>query len=77
MPYGQIVLGPPGSGKSTYCTGMHQFLNGIGRETVVVNLDPANDILPYPCAINIADLVELPRVMNELVLGPNGGKYSN
>ena len=29
--FGQLVIGPPGSGKSTYCTGMHEFLSGIGR----------------------------------------------
>lgn len=46
-------MGPPGSGKSTYCRGMSEFLNGIGRKTIVVNLDPANEILPYECAINI------------------------
>lgn len=24
MPFGQLVIGPPGSGKSTYCYGLHQ-----------------------------------------------------
>ena len=41
--YGQVVVGPPGSGKTTYCNGMQQYLRLIGRETVVVNLDPANE----------------------------------
>ena len=43
--FGQLVIGPPGSGKSTYCHGLHQFLNGVERKTIVVNLDPANDLL--------------------------------
>ncbi len=43
--YGQVVVGPPGSGKTTYCNGMQQYLRLIGRETVVVNLDPANEYL--------------------------------
>ncbi len=47
------MVGPPGSGKSTYCRGVCEFLNGIGRKTVIVNLDPANENLPYECAINI------------------------
>lgn len=31
MPFGQLVIGPPGSGKTTYCDGMHQFLSALGR----------------------------------------------
>ena len=38
---GQIVCGPPGAGKSTYCDGMIQFFNAIGRKAVLINLDPA------------------------------------
>lgn len=71
--FGQIVIGPPGSGKTTYCRGMSEFLKGIGREVVVVNLDPANDQLPYKCDLDISDLVTLSDVMDSLKLGPNGG----
>lgn len=31
MSFGQIVLGPPGSGKTVYCHAMTEFLRGIGR----------------------------------------------
>jgi len=41
--YGQVVVGPPGSGKTTYCNGMQQYLRLLGRETFVINLDPANE----------------------------------
>ncbi|KAH0453749.1 hypothetical protein IEQ34_018073 [Dendrobium chrysotoxum] len=30
--FGQVVIGPPGSGKTTYCNGMSQFLKLIGRQ---------------------------------------------
>jgi len=73
MPYGQIVCGPPGSGKSTYCDGMQQFLNGIGRKVVIVNLDPANEGYKYDCLVDIQDLISIGPVMEELKLGPNGG----
>uniref|UniRef100_A0A0E0K124 protein disulfide-isomerase n=1 Tax=Oryza punctata TaxID=4537 RepID=A0A0E0K124_ORYPU len=73
MVFGQVVIGPPGSGKTTYCNGMSQFLSLIGRKVAVVNLDPANDVLPYECAINIENLIKLSDVMSEHSLGPNGG----
>lgn len=71
--FGQIVIGPPGSGKSTYCYGMYQFLSAIGRKLCVVNLDPANDRLPYPnCELDIRDYITVDEIMEELNLGPNG-----
>ncbi|KAL8781869.1 MAG: hypothetical protein Q9213_005810 [Squamulea squamosa] len=73
MPFAQLVIGPPGSGKSTYCDGMHQFMSAIGRKCSVVNLDPANDHTSYPCALDIRDLVTLEEVMADEELGPNGG----
>lgn len=72
--FGQVVIGPPGSGKSTYCYGMYQFMSAIGRKLCVINLDPANDRLPYPdCALDIRDILTLDEIMEELDLGPNGG----
>ena len=85
--FGQLVIGPPGSGKSTYCTGMLQFLTGCGRQCVIVNLDPANDRLPYSSGgrdeadeadnkfvlIDVMqDIVDARKVMEERDLGPNG-----
>ncbi|CAN1135659.1 GPN-loop GTPase QQT1 [Linum perenne] len=75
MVFGQVVIGPPGSGKTTYCNGLSQFLPLIGRKVAVINLDPANDSLPYDCAVNIEDLIKLSDVMAEHSLGPNGDHY--
>ena len=50
MVFGQVVIGPPGSGKTTYCNGMRQFLTGLGRKVAIVNLDPANDVRRRPGA---------------------------
>lgn len=72
--FGQVVIGPPGSGKSTYCFGMYQFLSAIGRKCSIINLDPANDRQPYPkCDFDIRDLITVEDVMNNNNLGPNGG----
>ncbi|KAK3294642.1 uncharacterized protein B0H64DRAFT_191634 [Chaetomium fimeti] len=73
MPFGQLVIGSPGAGKSTYCDGMHQFMGAIGRQCSVVNLDPANDRTNYPCALDIRSLVTLEEIMSDDRLGPNGG----
>jgi GTPase SAR1 family protein len=71
--YGQLVIGPPGSGKSTYCDGIHQFLSAVGRPCSVVNLDPANDSTSYKPALDVRKLVSLEEIMKEEQLGPNGG----
>jgi hypothetical protein len=47
--------------------------NPCNSKVSIVNIDPANDHLPYPCAVNIADLITLDDVMEEYGLGPNGG----
>lgn len=71
--FGQIVLGPPGSGKTKYCSVMQEYLTTLGRTTYVINLDPANDRLSYDCQLNIFDLINIEDVMINCQLGPNGG----
>lgn len=73
MPFAQLVIGPPGSGKSTYCNGMQQFMSAIGRKCSIVNLDPANDLTSYTPALDVRDLVTLEEIMADDRLGPNGG----
>ena len=71
--YGCVLVGPPGSGKTTYCEGVSTFLNELGRRTAIVNLDPANANLSPPAEIDISSLISLPEAMRSLSLGPNGG----
>jgi GTPase SAR1 family protein len=73
MPFAQLVIGPPGSGKSTYCDGMQQFMGAIDRKCSVVNLDPANDHTSYQPALDVRDLVTIDEIMEQETLGPNGG----
>ena len=74
MPFAQVVLGSAGSGKTTYCVGMQQFLSFSGRHATVINLDPSNDVAcyPYPCSIDIRELVDVFIVCESENLGPNG-----
>ena len=73
MPFGLAVIGPPGSGKSTFTLAAAAALRAAGRPLCVVNLDPANDAVPYESDVDLADLVSLDRVQAETGLGPNGG----
>lgn len=45
----------------------------FSRKTTIVNLDPANEVLPYPTDISILELISLEDTMENLQLGPNGG----
>jgi GTPase SAR1 family protein len=73
MPFGQLVIGPPGSGKTTYCAAMRAHLTARGRNVAIVNLDPANDAPPYEVDVDVAKLVTVADVSAEYELGPNGG----
>eukprot|EP00128_Syssomonas_multiformis_P002449 Colp12_sorted_trinity150504_noHs@14960 len=73
MKYGQLVMGPAGSGKSTYCSTIVKHCESIGRSVHVVNLDPAAENFDYPVSLDIRDLITLEDVMEELNFGPNGG----
>eukprot|EP00879_Flechtneria_rotunda_P005279 GHRR01005565.1.p1 GENE.GHRR01005565.1~~GHRR01005565.1.p1 ORF type:complete len:273 (+),score=103.11 GHRR01005565.1:450-1268(+) len=71
--YAQLVIGPAGSGKSTYVEHLHQHCQAIQRSVHCVNLDPAAEAFNYPVSIDIRHLISLDDVMTELQLGPNGG----
>ncbi|KAL0209456.1 hypothetical protein RCL1_007824 [Eukaryota sp. TZLM3-RCL] len=68
-----MVVGPAGSGKSTFCSQMLEHFTTIRRVVHVVNLDPAADYLPYKPSFDIRDLISLNDAMEEMELGPNGG----
>jgi GPN-loop GTPase len=75
LPSSFQVLDILGSGKSTYCFGKYQLFTAPNRPISIVNLNPANDALPYPCAIDFSSLITLGDVMNDKhSLGPNGGR---
>uniref|UniRef100_A0A8C5P680 GPN-loop GTPase 2 n=1 Tax=Leptobrachium leishanense TaxID=445787 RepID=A0A8C5P680_9ANUR len=70
--FGQAVIGPPGSGKSTYVRAMHALLTSMGRKACIINLDPAGEEEEPGAAVSLRELLGLEEVMSELRLGPNG-----
>jgi hypothetical protein len=65
-------------GKTTYCQGMQMFMKEIARNVAIVNLDFANDALPYGCAIDVRQLITLQVSMSfSNVVGKNRLIYSN
>ena len=75
--YGQIVVGPAGSGKSTYCSNLARHCEDIRRKIHLVNLDPAAEVFDYTPDIDLRELISLEDVLDDddpdIKFGPNGG----
>ncbi|XP_074643281.1 GPN-loop GTPase 3-like [Tubulanus polymorphus] len=73
--YAQLVMGPAGSGKSTYCSSLVKHGVDTKRTIHVVNLDPAAEAFDYPVLADIRELISLEDAMedDQLRFGPNGG----
>lgn len=75
MRYAQLIMGPAGSGKSTYCSTIVNHCKAVGRNVYVINLDPAAEYFEYDVIGDIRELISLDDVTEDedLLLGPNGG----
>jgi GTPase SAR1 family protein len=70
--YAQLIIGPAGSGKSTYCKIMQDHCENIKRTIKIINLDPAAEKFKYKCDLDIRELINIDEVMKKKKLGPNG-----
>mmetsp|Transcript_10917 Transcript_10917/g.17888 ORF Transcript_10917/g.17888 Transcript_10917/m.17888 type:complete len:334 (+) Transcript_10917:60-1061(+) len=77
--YAQFVVGPAGSGKSTYCFTIQNFMNSNKHRlpALVVNLDPGQERTEkheeeLPFDADVRDLISVSDVIEELGFGPNG-----
>eukprot|EP01127_Copromyxa_protea_P010090 TRINITY_DN2429_c0_g1_i1.p1 TRINITY_DN2429_c0_g1~~TRINITY_DN2429_c0_g1_i1.p1 ORF type:complete len:273 (+),score=39.24 TRINITY_DN2429_c0_g1_i1:30-848(+) len=70
--YGQLVMGPAGAGKSTYCDTMEKHMQNSKRSVHIINLDPAAESFNYTPSVDIRDLITVDDVMEHLNFGPNG-----
>ncbi|KAK7071118.1 GPN-loop GTPase 3 [Halocaridina rubra] len=75
MRYAQLVLGPAGSGKSTYCSAVQKHAEVMNRVINVVNMDPAAEVFNYEALVDVRDLIQVDDVMQaeDMDFGPNGG----
>jgi len=67
----EIICGPPGAGKTTYCKNMATFLFSTNVIPFTINLDPGNENRDF-YSINISSMVCAREIGSELHLGPNG-----
>ena len=69
-------IGTAGSGKSTLTASMQQWCKEHGLDTIIVNLDPGAENLPYEPDVDIRDWISIQEVMETNKLGPNGAQIA-
>lgn len=67
-----FVMGPAGSGKSSFSEALEKHLQESRRSALLVNLDPAAEELLYEPAIDVRNLISINET-TKFKLGPNGG----
>lgn len=68
------LVGTAGSGKSTLAKAYKEWCTLQGYDSIVLNLDPGAETLPYEPEVDIRDWIDLQQVMEEYKLGPNGAQ---
>jgi GPN-loop GTPase len=69
-------VGTAGAGKSTLVAAYDRWAKAHGISTVVVNLDPGAEKLPYTPDVDIRDWIKITEIMEEHGLGPNGAQIA-
>jgi len=67
-----FVVGPAGSGKSSFVAAFAEWLDSYEIPYLTVNLDPAAEYTPYTPDVDVRVYVTAREVMDEYKLGPNG-----
>ncbi len=66
-----FFVGTAGSGKSTLVGRYAEFLEDMGFDVAVANMDPAAEVLPYAADMDVRQHVSARRLMRDYGLGPN------
>lgn len=69
-----FVTGPAGTGKSSFCSTLKEWLSLQGYDAAAVNLDPGAEYIPYEAEIDVRDFISISDVMSDYSLGPNGAQ---
>ncbi len=67
-------IGTAGSGKSSLALAFHEWMELQGLDSILVNLDPGAEAIPYVPDVDIRDWIRLSEIMREYALGPNGAQ---
>ena len=68
-----VVVGPAGSGKSTFCKTLFEHYSITKKSTHICNFDPAAEDLCYEPSMDVRELICVDDVLEAKGLGPNGG----
>ncbi len=69
-------VGTAGAGKSTLIAAYDRWCKQHGITTLLVNLDPGAEKLPYEPDVDIRDTIRVSDIMEEHDLGPNGAQIA-
>lgn len=75
-PVAIYFVGTAGAGKSTLVAAYDRWAKQHGISTLLVNLDPGAEKLPYTPDVDIRDWVKISEIMEEHGLGPNGAQVA-
>ena len=71
-----FLAGTAGAGKSSLTAALREWFGEQSLDSLIVNLDPGADRLPYEPEVDIRDWVRLDELMAEMGLGPNGAQVA-
>lgn len=67
-----LVMGPAGSGKTSFSHSFGKWLEGESYRVCYVNLDPGAELVPFEPSFDVREIVTTKAVMEQNGLGPNG-----
>jgi len=67
-----FLTGTAGAGKSLLAASLVSWYHEKSQSAITVNLDPGVGALPYEPDVDVRTMIDLPEIMKDYSLGPNG-----